>query len=235
MKFRSERPQSQRKISSLIGVAMFLLHRVKGQGFSNMRMRHRSALHQRARDADRWSIRDDRSTIQKERSGIKRGRRSQVPIFVHNTLPYLLRVWVRQPNRTPQVLLGVQLALIHHLLNQARISPSVNQTPIVSSSSSHVDDSYSSPQVPSRSFYHTTTPVAPTAAVSQPVTPPASVSKQASPVSYCSQQPSAPLSRHHVLNPLVRAGLVPVHLADILSPQANNVAEKHITRVRVLT
>ena len=67
---------------------------------------------------------------------------------------------------------------------------------------------------------------------------PPSVSLQVTSVWFFSQQPSTPLSRPHVLNPLVRAGLVPVHLADILSPQAENVAEKwscRITGVRVLT
>ena len=106
--------------------------------------------------------------------------------------------------------------------------PSVNPLPNVSSLSSHVDG-YSSPQVPSRSPL-TSTPTTSTAPVSpsQPLTP----------VSSHGQQASTPLSRPHVQNPLVRAGLVPECLTDILSPQADNATEKRsrqITGVRVLT
>ena len=53
---------------------------------------------------------------------------------------------------------------------------SVDQSPIVSSLSSHFDNSYCSSPVPSGSFHHTTTLATPTAAVCEPVTPPASVS-----------------------------------------------------------
>lgn len=112
--------------------------------------------------------------------------------------------------------------------------PSVNPSPIVSSFTSDVDD-YSSSQVSSGSLHRTSTPITLT---SQPVTPTASVSQPFTPVSSYNEQPSTPLSRPHIENPLVRAGLVPVHLADILSPQTDNVAEKRsrrITGVRVLT
>ena len=87
--------------------------------------------------------------------------------------------------------------------------PSVNPSPIVSPLSSHD----TSPQVPPGSFPHTSTPVTTTASVSQTDTPPAPVSRSVS------HNPSTPLSRPHIENPLVRAGLIPVHLADILSPQ----------------
>ena len=104
----------------------------------------------------------------------------------------------------------------------------VNPSPNVLSLSSHVD-SYSSPRVPSRSPL-TFTPTTSTALVSpsQPLTP----------VSSHGQQASTPLSQPHVQNPLVRAGLVPECLTDILSPQENNATEKRsrrITGVRVLT
>ena len=76
----------------------------------------------------------------------------------------------------------------------------------------------------------TSTPTTSTASVSlsQPLTP----------VSSHGQQASTPLFRPHVQNPLVRAGLVPERLTDILSPQADNATEKRshrITGVRVLT
>ena len=79
-------------------------------------------------------------------------------------------------------------------------------------------------------FPLTSTPTTSTASVSlsQPLTP----------VSSHGQQASTPLSRPHVQNPLVRAGLVPERLSDILSPQADNATEKRsrrITGVGVLT
>ena len=106
--------------------------------------------------------------------------------------------------------------------------PSVNPSPNVSSLSSRVD-SYSSPKVPTGSPL-TSTPTTSSALLSQ--------SQPLTPVSFHGQQASTPLSRPHVQNPLVRAGLVPESLADILSPQAYNATEKRsrrITGVRVLT
>ena len=106
---------------------------------------------------------------------------------------------------------------------------SVNPSPIVSSLSSHIDDGFSSPQV-SSPFLCTSTPVT---LSNEPVTPAASLSQAVTP----STQQSTPLSRPQVVNPLVRAGLIPTHLADILSLQTD-VAEKQSRRikgVRVLT
>ena len=99
--------------------------------------------------------------------------------------------------------------------------PSVNSSPNVSSLSSHVDG-HSSSQVPSGSPL-TYTPTTSTASVSlsQPLTP----------VSSHGQQASTPLSQPHVQNPLVRAGLVPERLVDILSPQTVNATEKRSRRI----
>ena len=112
---------------------------------------------------------------------------------------------------------------------------SVNPLPIVSPLSSDVDNG--TQQVPPGSLPHTSTPVTVTPVTPVTVTP--AVSPTGSqPVSSCSQELSTPLSRPHVENPLVRAGLVPVHLADILSPQTGSVTERksrRITGVRVLT
>ena len=105
--------------------------------------------------------------------------------------------------------------------------PSVNSSPNVSSLFSHVNG-YSPPQVPSGSPL-TSTPTTSTASVSlsQPLTPASSHGQQA----------STSLSQPHVQNSLVRAGLLPERLADILSPQADNATEKRsrrITGVKVL-
>ena len=75
---------------------------------------------------------------------------------------------------------------------------------------------------------------------STPTTSSASLSQSQplTPVSSHGQQASTPFSRPHVQNPLVRAGLVPESLADILSPKTYNATEKRsrrITGVRVLT
>ena len=75
-----------------------------------------------------------------------------------------------------------------------------------------------SPQVPSGLF--------------QTVTPPALVSQPGT------QEASTPLSRPHVENPLVKAGLILGYLADILSPQTGIPTDKRyqrITGVTVLT
>ena len=100
--------------------------------------------------------------------------------------------------------------------------PSVNPSPIVSLRSSQ----------PAASP-HTSSPVTTTAVVSLTITPPAPTSQTVPRV------PSTPLSRPHVENPLVKAGLIPLHLADILSPQQETDTEKRksrrITGVRVLT
>ena len=103
---------------------------------------------------------------------------------------------------------------------------SVNHSPIVSSFSSHADDGYSSPHVPSEHL--TSTPLASSGSVGQPVTAQSSLG----------QQNVTPRSRPRVENPLVRVGLVPQHLADIFL-QADKTAERRpsrrITGVRVLT
>ena len=99
--------------------------------------------------------------------------------------------------------------------------PSVNPSPNVSSLSSRVDG-YSSPKVPTGSPL-TSTPTTSSASLSQ--------SQPLTPVSFHGQQASTPLSRPHVQNPLVRAGLVPESLADILSHQAYNATEKRSRRI----
>ena len=101
--------------------------------------------------------------------------------------------------------------------------PSVNPSPIVSSLSSHADDGYSSPQVPSGLL--TSTPVESGSAFSQS--------------SSQTQHNTTPRGRPPIQNPLVRAGLIPQDLADIfLSPQTNEREKRpsrRITGVRVLT
>ena len=102
--------------------------------------------------------------------------------------------------------------------------PSVNPSPIVSS--------LSSPQVSSESFVQTSTPVLSTPQ-DQIATPQASCSIP-------QEQSTTPSSRAAVENPLVRAGLVPQHLADIFmtvhADEANDKrTSRRITGVRVLT
>ena len=82
--------------------------------------------------------------------------------------------------------------------------PSVNPSPVVSSFSFHSDDGCSTPQEPSELHIMISTPVA-SAYMGQPVTPQSSHSREQ----------STPSARALVENPLVRAGFVPQHIADI--------------------
>ena len=120
---------------------------------------------------------------------------------------------------------------------------SVNPSPIVSSlSSTNSNDSYCSPQTtaaPSRP-----TPVIPaTPEANIPVTvdyTPVTTSVDQTPVAPNAQSTPVSSFRSPVENPLVRAGLVPAHLADIFATDyADATTEKRgsrrITGVRVLT
>ena len=110
-------------------------------------------------------------------------------------------------------------SLVEHSSDSSQVF-SVNPSPIVSSLSPEDHSTHCS----STPLSQTATP----AAVSQSVT--SSLSS--------SLQPTTPLCRPPVENPLVRAGLIPTHLADILSPQMENATGKpshRITGVRVLT
>ena len=102
---------------------------------------------------------------------------------------------------------------------------SVNPSPIVSTlSSSRLDDGYCSPQLSSQSGIQMSTPVPP------------SVDQEATQPSSCGH----PKDQSTPQNPLVRAGLVPNHLADtFVTDHSDAASEKRgsrcITGVRVLT